>query len=142
MSKKLFTLEEVNELSKNPYVKNVSRRSMVMTPEFKQLAINEMLKGKSMRQVFEGIGISPELLGESRILGYSERIWKQSDREEGFRDQRADNRRREAKSSEAQKDKRIRQLEHQIAYLSQENEFLKKIQQLEEEYDGKAGKRN
>jgi hypothetical protein len=36
--------------------------------------------------------------------------------------------------------KRIRELEHRNAYLEQENEFLKKIRELEEAYDGKVGK--
>lgn len=142
MSKKLFTIEEIKELTDNPYVKSVSRRSLVMMPEFKSFAIGELLKGKTIRQIFADVGIDPEIIGEARIRGYSERIWKQSDREEGFRDQRADNRRREAKSPEAQAAKKIKMLEHRVAYLQQENEFLKKIQQLEEECDGKAGKRN
>ena len=142
MSKKLFTQEEVKELTNNPYVKSVSRRSISMTPEFKRLAADEMLKGKSMKQIFEEVGIDPEALGDKRISGYRDRIWEQTDREDGIRDRRADNHRREAASSEALMAKKIKQLEHRVAYLQQENEFLKKIQQLEEEYGGKAGKRN
>ncbi len=142
MSKKLFTQEEVKELTNNPYVKSVSRRSLVMTPEFKRYAADEMLKGKSMKQIFKEVGIDPESLGEKRINGYRDRIWEQADREDGFRDRRADNHRREATSSEAVMAKKIKQLEHRVAYLQQENEFLKKIRQLEEEYGGKAGKRN
>ena len=36
--------------------------------------------------------------------------------------------------------KRIRELEHRNAYLEQENDFLKKIQELEKACVGKAGK--
>ena len=35
--------------------------------------------------------------------------------------------------------KRIRELEHQVTYLEQENDFLKKIRSVEEAYGGKAG---
>lgn len=142
MSKKIFTAEEVKALSENPYVASISKRTMILTPEFKQLAFDELTRGKSIRQVFECMGFDPNVVGETRMHGYRERILREGEREEGFQDLRKNNHRHEAQSTQAQMAKRIRQLEHQVAYLEQENEFIKKIQQLEKDFDGKAGKRN
>ena len=61
--------------------------------------------------------------------------------EGGFADKRRDKSLQAPPSTEAQMMKRIRELEHRNAYLEQENEFLKKIQELEKACSGKAGKR-
>ena len=142
MSKNVFTTEEVKTLAENPYVASVSKRALILTPEFKQRAYDELIRGKSIRQVFEDAGLDPSIVGETRMHGYRERILREAEREEGFQNLRKNNHRREAQSTQAQMAKRIRQLEHQVVYLQQENEFIKKIQQLEKGFDGKAGKRN
>ena len=142
MSNKQFTRNEIESLSENAYVQKVSSRCIVMTPEFKGLAMSELMRGKSMRQIFTEVGVDPEILGENRIRGYLERIRSQSERDEGFADQRSGNRHREAQSDTAKLEQKIRQLEHRVEYLSQENEFLKKIQELEKACAGKAGKQN
>lgn len=59
-------------------------------------------------------------------------VEKAADREEGFADLRHNNHRHEATSTEAQLEKMLRQLKHQVAYLQQENDFLKKIKEAEE----------
>ena len=59
----------------------------------------------------------------------------------GFADKRKDKSIQAPLSTEAQMMKRIQELEHRNAYLEQENDFLKKIQQLEKDCDGKAAKR-
>ena len=47
MSKKIFSEKEINELSKNKYVKKVSEKGITYTDEFKRLFIAENEKGKS-----------------------------------------------------------------------------------------------
>lgn len=46
MSKKLFTKEEIDILSKNKYVKNVSSKGITYSDEFKRLFIAENQSGK------------------------------------------------------------------------------------------------
>jgi len=142
MSKNIFSPKEVKELSENSYVKQVTTRSLTMLPEFKKLAFEEMIKGKSIRQVFEMVGINPDFIGEIRMNGYRDRIWREADRENGFEDGRKNNHRHDAESENAKLKRKISQLEHRVAYLQQENEFIKKIQQVEKEYGGKAEKQS
>lgn len=61
--------------------------------------------------------------------------------ETGFTDKRKNKELQTPLNAEAQMLKRIRELEHRNAYLEQENDFLKKIQELEKACGGKAEKR-
>lgn len=141
MSQKLFTEEELEQLRENPYVKSVSKRSLILTSEFKEATFKELNTGKTMRQIFEEYGFDIKVLGETRINGYCERIRKEGEAGSDFKDKRANNKNTGAESTVAKMAKRIKQLEHRAAYLEQENEFLKKIQALEEEYGGNTVKR-
>lgn len=49
MSKKTFTVEEVELLSKNKYVQSVSEKSITYSNEFKIHFIAESKKGKTSR---------------------------------------------------------------------------------------------
>lgn len=126
MSKKLLSEEEINILRASPYVAQVSKRIVVFTPEFKQIAYDELCQGKKMNEILETRSIKPKMLGEIRVRGIQQKIEKQADREEGFRDLRSENRRRPSKK-EATEHERIAQLEHELAYTRQEVEFLKKL---------------
>ncbi len=67
MSKKLFTNEEIEILSKNKYVKNVSKKGITYTDEFKKIFITENDNGKLPRQIFEECGFDINILGMNRI---------------------------------------------------------------------------
>ena len=130
--------EVVKKLQEHPYVERASEWEVSFTQAFKQLAYDEYYRGKSMKQVFADAGFDVDELGEKRIQNFRNQLMSKADREDGFEDRRKSNRRHEAQSTEAQMTKRIRELEHRNAYLEQENEFLKKIQELEKGYIGKA----
>ena len=78
----------------------------------------------SMRQH----GIEPEILGASRVDGFSYTLNKKAKQENGFSDRRSENYRRPPKTGEETVEQRIRQLENELAYTRQEVEFLKKLQ--------------
>ena len=82
-----------------------------------------------------------EKLGAKRLENFRAQVMKKAAEESGFADKRKDKSLQAAPSTEAQLRKRIRELEHRNAYLEQENEFLKKIQELEKGYAGKAAGR-
>ena len=73
-------------------------------------------------------GIDPEVLGESRVSGFSYQLNKKAKEENGFVDQRKENYRRPPKTGEETMEQRLRQLENELAYTRQEVEFLKKLQ--------------
>ena len=131
--------EYVKELNEHKYVEYATEWSVSFTVEFKQLAYDEYYRGKSMREIFEAAGFDVERLGRKRLENFRLHLMKKADEEDGFSDKRKDKSKQAPQSTEAQMAKRIRELEHQVTYLEQENDFLKKIRSAEEAYGGKAG---
>lgn len=132
MSKKTHTnplsKREAEQLSKNPYVASATTNTVRFTEEFKKLAYDNKRKGISVYETMRRNGIDPEVLGESRVSGFSYQLNKKASRESGFTDQRRENYRHPPKSGEETMEQRIRQLENELAYTRQEVEFLKKLQ--------------
>ena len=131
----------VKELNEHPFVEKATEWTVSFTPEFKQQAYDEYCRGKTMREVFSEAGFDVERIGSKRLENFRNHMVKKAEEETGFADKRREKSLQAQPSTEAQMMKRIRELEHRNAYLEQENEFLKKIQQLEEDYGGKAAKR-
>lgn len=138
MSKILLTREQVKTLKENPYVQSATQRVITFTPEFKKWAYSEMAFGKPIQTVFREAGFDVEVIGEKRMQNFRFHLEKTAEREEGFEDLRKHNRRQENISTEAQLARKIRQLEHQVAYLQQENDFLKKIKEAEKAEEAKC----
>lgn len=128
MSNKLLTQDEVDRLRANTFVKSVNCRSVSFTPEFKRIVHDKLLSGKPIRDIFEDHGIDTAALGEARINGFLARIREIADREEGFQDLRHQRRSKTPEERNLTAEKRIRQLEAELAYTRQEVEFLKKVQ--------------
>lgn len=133
--------ELVKVLSKHPYVEKATEWSITFTPEFKQLAYDEYYRGKSMREIFSEAGFDADKLGSERLQNFRNNLMRKANESSGFADKRKDKSLQAPPSTEAKMMQRIRELEHRNAYLEQENEFLKKIQELEKASGGKAGKR-
>ena len=131
MSTRLLPQAYVKELQEHIYVKYASQRTVNFTSEFKQFTYDELHKGKTIREIFTEVGFDVEKLGQKRLDNFQLRLEKEAQREEGFADKRSRNHRHEAQSNEANLLKRLKQLEHQVAYLQQENDFLKKIDEAE-----------
>ena len=132
MSKKLFTDKEVNLLSKNEYVKNVTNRGITYTDEFKQLFIVENENGKLPRQIFEDAGFDINILGMKRIKSSGSR-WRSSYKcggANGLQDTRKYNTGRPTIKDISLEEKYAR-LEAQNKLLKAENELLKKLEMIE-----------
>ena len=126
MSIQFISEEEVERLRTNPNVASVSVRQLVLTPEFKQQAYDEMMEGSRIKEILVRHGIDPEALGETRVNGIRDKIVQQAARPEGFQNLRQSGQ-QPATSREKSLEKQVRELQHQLAYTQQEVEFLKKI---------------
>ena len=131
--------ELVEELSKHSCIEHATEWNVIFTEEFKRHAYEEYYRGKSTREIFAQAGLDAEKLGRKRLENFRRSVMNSADRETGFADKRRDKSKQAPPSTEAQMAKRIRELEHQVTYLEQENDFLKKIRSVEEAYGGKAG---
>ena len=128
MAKKQLDAEEIAELRECPFVSGIISGRITFTPEFKRMAYSQLINGKSMREIFEENGIDPQILGDSRIWSFSQKLRAKANREEGFEDLRGQNSRKSTEKTKQQVlSARVEQLEHELAYTRQEVEFLKKI---------------
>ena len=132
MNKKTHTnplsKREIEELRKSPHIVSVSTNTVRFTEEFKKLAYEAKTRGFSVAETMRRNGIDPDILGQSRVEGFSYTLNKKAKQESGFADGRSENYRRPLKTGEETVDQRLRQLENELAYTRQEVEFLKKLQ--------------
>ena len=137
MSINYFTKDQIKLLSKNKYVLKVSEKAITYTEEFKNIFINEYIKGLPPGVIFEKYGFPYSVLGKYRVANCSKRWKKQSKREEGLSDTRKINSGRPLKR-ELTDEEQLNKLKHKIAILEQENSYLKKIHLIEKDALRKA----
>ena len=132
MSNKIFTQKEIEVLSKNQYVKNVSAKGITYTVEFKRIFIAEYEKGGFPREIFTDHGFDLSVLGISRVEASSKR-WRAAYRKEGIcglNDTRKEKSGRLNEKNLSIEEKYERLLAHNNL-LKAENELLKKIDIIE-----------
>ncbi|APF22090.1 transposase [Clostridium butyricum E4 str. BoNT E BL5262] len=93
MSKITFDKSTIELLNENPYVVKVSEKSITYSNEFKRLFIEEYLKDKTPKVIFNEFGFDTEVLGKKRYEQAAAR-WIKSYRADGIiglRDTRREN---------------------------------------------------
>lgn len=131
MSKKLFSTEEIEILSKNKYVKKVSKKGITYTDEFKRLFIAENEKGKFPRDIFAECGFDINIIGLKRIHSFGSR-WRSAFRRNGveqLQDTRKYNTGRPSQK-ELSLEEKYEKLQVKLKLLQAENELLKKLEML------------
>lgn len=130
MKKNYFTNEQQEQLCANPYIEKVSDTTITYTKEFREIFMVEYQTGKLPSQILREMEIDPRLLGKRRIDSIVQRSKQYELRPEGCEDTRRSNSGRPATKDLSEPEK-IKRLEQKIAYLKQENEFLKKNIQMD-----------
>ena len=77
-------------------------------------------------EIFKKYGFDPNVLGAKRRNTFTERLKKQTQRVEGFKDTRKDNSGRPS-TKELSLEEQIERLKHKNKVLQQENDFLKRV---------------
>ena len=129
MSKKIFSEKEINELSKNKYVKKVSQKGITYTNEFKLHFIAEYEMGKTPRQIFQDAGFDIQVIGIKRIECARDR-WRKSYKEKGvlgLDDKRALNSGRTL-NRDLTLEEILAKKDAEIEYLKAELELVKKLE--------------
>ena len=139
MSVNYFTDQQVAELRKNPYVKNVSNKAITYEEKFKEYFYLEKAKGFTPSQIFEKAGFDIKVVGQSRIIQFSRRIKIQAARYEGFSDTRKGKSGRHAKKALTDEEI-IERLKQKNKILQQENDFLKRVRFINKKQILKASK--
>ena len=139
MSVNYFTDQQVAELRKNPYVKNVSSKAITYEEKFKEYFYLEKAKGFTPLQIFEKAGFDIKVVGQSRIIQFSRRIKIQAARGEGFSDTRKGKSGRPTTKSLTDEEI-IERLKQKNKILQQENDFLKRVRFINKKQIVKASK--
>ena len=129
MSKKIFSDKDIEILSNNKYVLNVSKKAITYTNKFKIHFIAEYNKGKSSRTIFEEAGFDSNMIGFKRIDCSSSR-WRKAYKENGVLglDDTRRNSSGRPRKRELTKDEIIVKQNAEIEYLRAEVELLKKLE--------------
>ena len=131
MSKRVFTTEQVEELSRNPHVQRCSAKSITYTTDFKLLAVTQYNeRGMPSRDIFKCAGFSLPIIGVETPNDCLKR-WNKCFRARGA--QGLDDSRGGSPTSGRPKTKNltdtdtIKRLEIEVAYLKAENDFLARL---------------
>ena len=129
-----FTLEQQELLRINPNIEKISEKSITYKDSFKFMAIEEYAKGKTPSEIFKQVGIDPEIIG-TKNPGRCLVRWKQSYFKQGdtglIGEKRGRSRTGRHKVGDLTIEDRLQAAEAKIAYLEMENQFLKKLDELE-----------
>ena len=137
MSRKLFTEEQQQLLRQNPYIYSVTETRITLTKEFKEIFMTAYKAGESPRKILEDHGFDISIIGERRIWSISQHIrteyQKYGEFHEGYshRGTSAAHLIPADTGTQVSEADEIRQLRHEVDYLKQEMEFLKKFPQSE-----------
>lgn len=128
MNWKSFTPEELMAIRSNPYVKSATNNMIRFTAAFKQEFWEQYQEqGRPPTEIMHTMGFDPQVLGESRIRGIVLHIKEQFRSGNGFTDVRQSVISCEPAAKALPPSKAMIHMQHEIAYLKQELEFIKKI---------------
>jgi transposase len=134
MSKHLYTQSQIEELENNPYVLRASERSITYHPDFKIKAVMEYESGKSPSQIFIDHGFNLLLIGREQPRKIIHRWRKTITKHGGFGlkiERRGKGSTGRPSSSELSVEEKLKKAEARIKFLEAENDFLKKLEELE-----------
>lgn len=128
MSKITFSEESIESLRTNPNVKRVSAKSITYSDEFKRAFIEEYLRGKSPKEIFEASGFDIEVIGTKRYEQAAARWLKAYNKDGlvGLRDTRKENTGRPS-DKPLTKDDIISRHEARIKLLEEQLSLVKKL---------------
>jgi len=127
-----FTIEQIEILKTNPYVKIVSEKAITYSDEFKEIFLREYKANPSPTMIFEKYGLPISILGQKRITNCSSRWRAQELRVDGIKDTRKENSGRPI-TRDLTVEEQIKRLKDQNEYLKQQVEFLSQMKRLERE---------
>lgn len=124
---KEFTKKELKELNGNPYTLKATKKNISHTAEFKRIFWTKYQHGESPRRILIDLGYNPNMLGQDRIDSLVQRVKKQALSGSGFTEGSNRTKRIKIVSNEEFTPESFVQMQHEVLYLKQEVEFLKKI---------------
>ena len=131
-----FSVADKKNLFSSPYVEKITNSHVVFTAKFKSLAVQKFFEGNNPNIIFNELGIETSIFLPDFPKKSIDR-WRKIFLSEGVdsfkREKRGKN------STGRPKEQVFKSIEEEVAYLREENAFLKKLRALAEEYQKKNG---
>ena len=141
--RRTFTDEQLTLLRSSPYIYRATAKVVSYTLEFKELLWKRYCEGEPPEKVFSDFGIDPAVIGHARLWGVITLLRKQKEKGRNFLEGNEPHisvntvrtfvipkpprpPKLPRNPTRTVSDAEILKLYHQVAYLSQEMEFLKK----------------
>jgi len=124
---KEYTKKEMKELKENPYTFKVTKNKLSHTAEFKRVFWTKYQAGESPRKILTDLGYDVNMFEQKRIDSLVQHIKKQALSGKGFTEGPNRTKRMKIVSNEEMTPESFAQMQHEVLYLKQEVEFLKKI---------------
>jgi transposase len=134
MSKIKFNEFQRKQLENNPNVSHVSEQNISYNPEFKEKAVQENIAGKGPMDIFLEHGFDLKMIGPEKPKQCLKR-WRRSYEKYGnegfYTERRGKGSTGRPSSKELTAEEKLKKAEARIAFLEMENDFLKKLEELE-----------
>jgi transposase len=134
MSKIKFNEFQRKQLENNPNVSHVSEQNISYKPEFKEKAVQENIAGKGPMDIFLEHGFDLKMIGLEKPKQCLKR-WRRSYEKYGnegfYTERRGKGSTGRPSSKELTAEEKLKKAEARIAFLEMENDFLKKLEELE-----------
>ena len=113
-----FSKEQIDELSKNPYVQRVTEKAITYTEQFREEFYLKYNHGDTPASILRSMGFNTKVLGQKRINGIVQRIKKMAEKGT-FEDSREGSSGR-PRTKEMTAEEEIAYLKHKIEYQKQQ----------------------
>jgi len=123
-----YSTKEMKLLRANPYTLRVTKHKLYLTIRFKEAFQTSYEAGNSPRKVLEDLGYAPKMFGQKQIDSIVQRIKKEAASPQGFTE--GQNRERRASKPIEENGMSVERMCHELKYLRQEVEFLKKLSNM------------
>ena len=127
---KEYTVKQIKQLERNPYVFKVTKHKLYYTAKFKEDFWISYQAGNSPRKILIDFGFDIDIFGQKQIDSIVQHIKKQALSGNGFSEGENRQRRVPMKATseeELSSPQSIERMQNELLYLRQEVEFLKKI---------------
>ena len=105
----------------------VTKKKLYHTAEFKKVFWTKYQAGESPRKIITDLGYDVSMFGQKRIDSMVQKIKKEALSGNGFTEGENRKNRLGIKSTEELTPESFKQMQHEVLYLKQEVEFLKKV---------------
>lgn len=133
---KIFNEHEIRQLEGNPHVQSVSEKSITYSPTFKLAAVKAHEEGKAPMEIFMEAGFNLDVIGRKKPKHCLQR-WRNTYNTSGetglLEEQRGKGSSGRRPAEELSTEEKLKRAEARIQLLEMENDFLKKLEALEQQ---------